>query len=237
MDHHNQGIKRKLERRYSESTGIVASIFFIIGSSFFISLVFFWPQKYSSDVFNSRLSYHLTTDVDDYSTCNKDYRNFIVDEPTVDDAMMTFYVFNVTNPSNVLSRGFKPLLEEIGPYGYKKSTYKYNVTFNPNDDSDISFQEYIELQYQSDPLVCRKNYFRIGRAEGQVIDPCITGMYVYICMYTCICYRRVKRGSLCFLIIGLYVYICIYLYRCTCMYILIYIYMYVCVYVYIHRYL
>jgi hypothetical protein len=68
------------------------------------------------------------------------------------------------------------MLNEVGPYGYKKSTYKYNVTFNPNDDSDISFQEYVELKYQSDPLACRKNYFRIGRAEGQVIDPCTSGM-------------------------------------------------------------
>ena len=177
MDHHNQGIKHKWERRFNESTATYAVALIVVGLSFFFSLVLFWPQKYASDVFNSRLSYHIITDTSDYQTCNLDYRNFIVDEATVHDSMTSFYLFNVTNVPEVIQRGYKPALQEVGPYGYKKSTYKYNVTFDPTDDSQISFQEYVELKStENNPISCANTFFRMGRADGSVLNPCLGGL-------------------------------------------------------------
>lgn len=44
---------------------------------------------------------------------------------------MNFHVWNITNPDEWLA-GAKPILEDIGPYAYKQSRVKLNVTFEQN---------------------------------------------------------------------------------------------------------
>ena len=34
-------------------------------------------------------------DIEDFWSCNLDYHNFVIDEPTTEQAMVQFYVFNV----------------------------------------------------------------------------------------------------------------------------------------------
>ncbi|XP_075996074.1 scavenger receptor class B member 1 isoform X2 [Genypterus blacodes] len=52
---------------------------------------------------------------------------------------MSVYFYNVLNPKEIL-KGEKPMLEQRGPYVYRKRLQKENVTFHPN--STVSYREY-----------------------------------------------------------------------------------------------
>ncbi|XP_010876528.4 scavenger receptor class B member 1 isoform X3 [Esox lucius] len=52
---------------------------------------------------------------------------------------MSVYFFNVLNPAEVLA-GEKPMVEQRGPYVYRKRIQKQNITFHPNDT--VSYLEY-----------------------------------------------------------------------------------------------
>ncbi|XP_064799135.1 scavenger receptor class B member 1-like isoform X4 [Oncorhynchus masou masou] len=52
---------------------------------------------------------------------------------------MTVYFFNVLNPTEVLA-GEKPMVEQRGPYVYRKHIQKQNITFHPNHT--VSYLEY-----------------------------------------------------------------------------------------------
>uniref|UniRef100_A0A3P9L304 Scavenger receptor class B member 1 n=1 Tax=Oryzias latipes TaxID=8090 RepID=A0A3P9L304_ORYLA len=52
---------------------------------------------------------------------------------------MSVYFFNVLNPEEVL-KGEKPMVEQRGPYVYRKRCQKENITFHPN--YTVSYREY-----------------------------------------------------------------------------------------------
>ncbi|XP_061553638.1 scavenger receptor class B member 1 isoform X1 [Phycodurus eques] len=52
---------------------------------------------------------------------------------------MSVYFFNILNPKEVLN-GEKPMLEERGPYVYRKQCQKDNITFHPNNT--VTYREY-----------------------------------------------------------------------------------------------
>uniref|UniRef100_A0A667XD52 Scavenger receptor class B member 1 n=1 Tax=Myripristis murdjan TaxID=586833 RepID=A0A667XD52_9TELE len=52
---------------------------------------------------------------------------------------MSVYFFNVLNPKEIL-KGEKPMVEQKGPYVYRKRCQKDNITFHPN--YTVSYKEY-----------------------------------------------------------------------------------------------
>ncbi|XP_017287779.1 scavenger receptor class B member 1 isoform X3 [Kryptolebias marmoratus] len=52
---------------------------------------------------------------------------------------MSVYFFDVLNPQEIL-KGEKPMVEERGPYVYRKQCRKENITFHPN--GTVSYKEY-----------------------------------------------------------------------------------------------
>lgn len=52
---------------------------------------------------------------------------------------MSVYFFNVLNPKEIL-KGEKPMVEQRGPYVYRKQIQKDNITFHPNNT--VSYREY-----------------------------------------------------------------------------------------------
>jgi hypothetical protein len=142
-----------------------------------LPLVVLFPQMFSPSIFNSRLSYHLILDVEDYLTCSKDYHSFIIDEPDPSVDLLKFYVFNITNAADCLDRGNKPLIVETGPYGYRKKTYKYDVSFDTNTSSStVSFKEYHYLTKINETIMCESMFFRMDNAFGELTNPCDGGV-------------------------------------------------------------
>lgn len=58
---------------------------------------------------------------------------------------MSVYFFNVLNPQEVL-RGEKPMVEQRGPYVYRKRIQKENITFHPNET--VSYLEYRSYYFE-----------------------------------------------------------------------------------------
>lgn len=58
---------------------------------------------------------------------------------------MSVYFFNVLNPKEVL-KGEKPMVEQRGPYVYRKRVQKDNITFHPN--FTVSYREYRQYYFE-----------------------------------------------------------------------------------------
>ncbi|XP_075885843.1 scavenger receptor class B member 1 isoform X1 [Nelusetta ayraudi] len=58
---------------------------------------------------------------------------------------MSVYFFNVLNPDEIL-KGEKPMLEQRGPYVYRKRIQKDNITFN--DNYTVSYMEYRSYYFE-----------------------------------------------------------------------------------------
>ena len=168
-DHHQKGMARKWERYYRETRNTIGCGLILFGITFAASLSYLWPQMYNPAVFDSRLSYHLIMDIEDMWTCNTDYNNFVVDEPTAEEHMTQFYVFNVSNAPEVIQRGYKPYVTEVGPYAYLKKSYKYEVIFDHEDFSKLTFKRH-HVGASSDPESCTRMYHRMARSETSSVD-------------------------------------------------------------------
>jgi hypothetical protein len=90
-------------------------------------------------------------DVEDYWTCDSEMAGFILDDPSPELQLMTFYVYNVTNPQDTVQRGFKPHITQTGPYGYSKITYKYDISFEQENSDYVTYKEFSMLQELEDP--------------------------------------------------------------------------------------
>lgn len=104
--------------------------------------------------------------------CNDKYKEFIYDEPSADVRLLSFYVFNVTNPLDIVRRGNKPAVKETGPYGYYRRSYKYDIYFEPSDTRTVTFKEYSYLEEVDDPDVCERMFYRMDRNNLLDGDPC-----------------------------------------------------------------
>lgn len=165
---------QKRARHFNHTKTLVAVALMVIGVVSALVLVIVYPQYFMVDIFNSRLLRRLIIDDEDYYTCSRDFVNFVVDEPTDDYSMLMFYVFSVTNAADVLQRGYKPSVEEQGPYGFVKNTYKYDIKFDPVDSTTVSYKEFHYLTEVTDPDSCEDMFYRMNRDYLQA-DPCAQG--------------------------------------------------------------
>lgn len=86
-------------------------------------------------------------DLNAYNTQSDAWRSWAnpLDEKSTPE-YMTAYVFNVTNPSEVLNAGALPLVHEIGPFVFREMKQRSNFQFTTNlDGQDIL--RYKEWQY------------------------------------------------------------------------------------------
>ena len=89
--------------------------------------------------------------------------------------MLNFWIWNVTNAEYVIARGYKPQVQEVGPFGYKKKTYKYEVEFERGDENTISYKEYSLLEYIDDETVCERMYNKAEHNYLNTEDACAGG--------------------------------------------------------------
>ncbi len=158
-----------------EFRSTVGWAFIVFGTFFAASLAYLWPQMYTPGVFNSRMSYHLVLDIEDFWTCNKDFKNFVIDEPPLDEAIFQVFIFNITNAASVIQEGYKPNVNEVGPYAYQKKIYKYDIYFAEEDQTRVQFKEYSMLIAVPPEMsdVCERMYHVMGRSYASALDPCV----------------------------------------------------------------
>lgn len=71
-----------------------------------------------------------------------DYKNFVINQPSEETSLLSIYLFNVTNAADVFERGYKPNVKEVGPFGFNKYTYKYDVNFDTDSEDTVAYKEY-----------------------------------------------------------------------------------------------
>jgi hypothetical protein len=172
MEHLQHGMQRKWERHFRETKTNLSICLMIVGLSSFLCLFVAWPQIFSADVFDSRLTSYVITDIEDYWTCSDHYNQFIIDKPSSEVRLFSFYVFNLTKTYETMQRGFKPPMVETGPYAFEISSVKYEVYFEPEDSSTVSYKEYSTLKPVTDTSTCQRMYYRMDKNDLLDADPC-----------------------------------------------------------------
>lgn len=173
MEHFTRNISYQRQRHFKETKTICAISLILLGFCFLFSLVLLWPQYLLAIVFNSRLSFHSIITYNDYLTCNNDYNKFLISQPLENEQLQSFYIFNITNIKDVIEIGNKPIIKQVGPYGYRKYSYKYDVSFDSMNSSYVKYKEYTILQSVSDITSCKTMYYQMDRAYSTIVnDPC-----------------------------------------------------------------
>ena len=71
--------------------------------------------------------------------------DFITYEPNPEENFLSLFIFNITNTKEVITTGYKPKIFQTGPYGYTKSTYRYDISFETDDSDHVTYKEYSML--------------------------------------------------------------------------------------------
>jgi len=173
MDTQAKTMAYKRDRHFGETKTVIAAALFLFGFLSCFCLVLIWPQIYAIQIFNSKAAYKLIIDVEDYFTCDEDYKKFVIDEPDSSYSMLSIYVFGVGNAADVFQRGAKPVMTETGPFGFLRHSYRYEISFDdPTRSETVSFKEFSVLLELSDANLCEEMYYRTGR-DSLVVNPCI----------------------------------------------------------------
>lgn len=169
-----KSMAQKRARHYNETKAIFALSLIVFGVCLSFSLIVMWPQSLLVSVFNSRLIYKLMVDNEDYFTCDKEYVSFVVDEPASSFAMISFYVFNISNAYEVMERGDPPVVAETGPFAFVRNTYRYDIYFAANDSTSVTYKEFSYLSAVTNETDCEAMYYRLERNYAQE-DACDGG--------------------------------------------------------------
>jgi len=76
------------------------------------------------------------------SSTSSHYHTFTSNNyPGAPEEYKSFYLWNLTNPSEFLSGAGKPIYEEVGPFKFRDYHYKYDVSYS-QDNSEVTYKEY-----------------------------------------------------------------------------------------------
>lgn len=161
MEHQQKGIAKKANRRYHETRLVIGVSLILLGAVLLTVLTLVWSQFLFPLIFNSRLLYRLILDKEGYSTCSNDFKNFVINNDSPYTSIFSFYIFNVSNPSNVIQRGDRPFLQETGPFSFHMETVKYDIGFNLQAESTTSYKEYSTLDIlPSTSNACKRQFLQ-----------------------------------------------------------------------------
>jgi len=70
----------------------------------------------------------------------------------------------VTNTENFIEFGYKPRLQEMGPYAYVRQAYKYDIEWSKNSNR-VTYKEWWYLESVQSSETCRLMFFQQGLGE------------------------------------------------------------------------
>ena len=151
---YHKSIAKKRQRTFKECRLLTGLSLIIIGVVLFVVMSLLWSQFLFPLAFNSSLLFQLTIEKNDYLTCSSEYLSFLNNTADASTSVFSFYLFNVSNTADVIQRGDRPVLNQTGPFSYEISHFKYDVSFDENVSSSITYSEYSTLTpiKQSNPL-------------------------------------------------------------------------------------
>lgn len=107
----------------------------------------------------------MVLDQNDQWSSDPMYMDFIHRDVEPQTSLFSIYLWNVTNPEIVMREGFKPVVSEAGPYGYLKSTYKYDVHFSDDDSQFVTYRQYNFFTPTPTDKDCYQMFFSMDKAK------------------------------------------------------------------------
>ena len=167
------GMARKWQTHYRPSRWmLLGQTLALAGLAIFLSMCVLWSQLLHPMIFDSTLSFTAVVDAQDQAAQSPSYTAFLNDLGAAETqlqaqyTLQSLYVWNVTNPQQVLQQGFKPEMHQVGPFGFVKKSAKYNVQFSADDGSaTVSYRQWEYLDPVTNASACRPMHFRMGKAN------------------------------------------------------------------------
>jgi len=97
-----------------------------------------WTQFLYVWSFEEYIKFEQVIDVGDQWSDDYTYQNFIHRDAAEHSSLFEVYLFNVSSPESMIDEGFKPRVQEVGPYGYIKNHFKYDVHFSHTGSTGIN---------------------------------------------------------------------------------------------------
>lgn len=165
------GMEKKWNRHFTGRFRIMAYACAVSGFVILILNTFIWSQFYFVTTFNSILTFELVVDERDMNADDWTFKRFIHYKQAEDARLTQWYFFQVKNPAEVMGKGRKPEIEEIGPFAAVLDTVKYDVSFTQDDFQYVTYKEYTYYRNVPNPGACERMFYQMGLGTFVSTDP------------------------------------------------------------------
>ncbi|CAM9700867.1 unnamed protein product, partial [Chrysoparadoxa australica] len=153
--------------RYCFQMGLVTwLVMCVVGSQFFYRRAL-----------NSKVLFEAVIDQQDQDAADRTYMKWLEGLFALEEAkegqyaLHSFYIWHITNPREVMTLGYKPNLEQKGPYGYVKHEQKYDVRFSDDDSRTATYRKHMFYRAIESGDACKEMFFRMDKAELRINRP------------------------------------------------------------------
>lgn len=106
---------------------LVGQCFVTSGAVLMIVLTFLWSQYLFPTMLDANVAFDAVLNQYDQFTNDWTFKDFEHREQDLATDLFILYLWHVTNTENFIESGYKPRLQEKGPYPYVKQAYKYHI--------------------------------------------------------------------------------------------------------------
>lgn len=106
---------------------LIGQCFVTSGSVLLIVLTFLWSQYLFPTMLDSNVAFDAVLNQYDQFTNDWTFKDFEHREQDSATDLFILYLWHVTNTENFIESGYKPRLQEKGPYAYMKQAYRYHI--------------------------------------------------------------------------------------------------------------
>ncbi|KAJ8598298.1 hypothetical protein CTAYLR_006008 [Chrysophaeum taylorii] len=155
------GMARKRERHFPTRYRLFGKIVVVAGLVALVALQITWSQNLTPSILDARSAFDAVLNEHDEYTFDWTFQDFQHRDQEEATDLFLIYLWDVTNPDGFSTDGFKPRLEEKGPYAFVKRSYKYDIDW-PQNSERITFKEWHYYEPVRDAETCRLMWFRQG---------------------------------------------------------------------------
>lgn len=161
------GMRRKWERHFPHGRWLLLGRCLVLEGLVLLAITsLIWGQLLFPAVLESKVAFEAVLDAQDQQAAAGTYEAWTGPSTSGGESRMSLYrLWHVRNPADVVELGFKPQLEERGPYGYLPRETKYDVEFSESDDSrTVNYKQWRWLEAPASAEDCRELLFNMGEA-------------------------------------------------------------------------
>ena len=165
-------MERKWDRHYHGAASLVAKCCFLSAALLGVVTGLLWSQFLYVWGFDQDIMFKMILDQNDQWSDDQMFLDFVHKDAEPQSSLFEIYLFNISNAEIVMREGFKPDLVEVGPYGYIKNIYRYEIGFSEEDSQFVTYKQYNYFTPTENDRDCYHMFFKQDKAiySSQVVD-------------------------------------------------------------------